>query len=77
MKGKTSMASSQNSKKLSSEFEFETLRNSLIKNMIVCGTNDSYFRKHLCESELTLPKAISAGHAAKETCKHATCPQNT
>ena len=71
------MASSQNWKKLSSEFEFETLRNSLIKNMVVCGTNDSYFREHLRKSELTLPKAISAGHAAKETCKHATCLQNT
>ena len=45
--------------------------------MVVCGTNDSYFREHLRKSELTLPKAISAGHAAKETCKHATCLQNT
>ena len=40
--------------------------------MIVCGTNDNSLRQRLlCEYELTLPKAISAGHAAKETCKHA------
>ena len=40
--------------------------------MIVCGTNDNSLRECLfCESELTLPKAISAGHAAKETHKHA------
>ena len=52
-------------KKLSSECEFETLHDSLIKDMIVCGTNDNSLRKRLLrECELTLPKAISAGHAA-------------
>ena len=40
--------------------------------MIVCVTNDNSLRERLLhESELTLPKAISAGHAAEETCKHA------
>ena len=40
--------------------------------MIVCGTNDNSPRQRLlCEYELTLPKVISAGHAAEETCKHA------
>ena len=40
--------------------------------MIVCGTNDNSLRERLLrESELTLPKAISAGHAAEETRKHA------
>ena len=59
-------------KKLSSECEFETLHDSLIKDMIVCGTNDNYLRERLLlESELTLPKAISAVHAAEETRKHA------
>ena len=40
--------------------------------MVVCGTNDNSLRKRLLrESELTLPKAISAGHTAEETRKHA------
>ena len=40
--------------------------------MIVCGTNDnSLIERLLRESELTLPKAIAAGHAAEETRKHA------
>ena len=40
--------------------------------MIVCDTNDHFLRERLLrESELTLPKAISAGHAAEESCKHA------
>ena len=59
-------------KKLGSECEFETPHDSLIKDVIVCGTNDNSLRERLLrESELTLPKAISAGHAAEETRKHA------
>ena len=59
-------------KKLSSECAFEILHDSLIKDMIVCGTNDNSLRECLLhKSELTLPKAISAGHAAEETRKHA------
>ena len=60
-------------KKLSSECEFEILHQSLIINdMIVCGTNDNSLKERLLrESELTLSKAISAGHAAEETRKHA------
>ena len=70
MKGKAFMTSSQNWKNL--ECEFETLHDSLIKNMIVCGTNDNSLRERLLrDSELTLPKAISAGHAVEETRKHA------
>ena len=58
--------------KLSSECEFETLHDSLVKDVNVCGTNDNSLREHLLhEFELTLSKAISAGHAAEETCKHA------
>ena len=39
--------------------------------MIVCETNGNSLRERLLrESELTLPKAISAGHAAEEICKH-------
>ena len=40
--------------------------------MIVCGTNDNAFRERLLrESDLTLSKAINAGHVAEETRKHA------
>ena len=40
--------------------------------MIVCGTKDNSLRERLLrECDLTLSKAISAGHAAEETRKHA------
>ena len=59
-------------KKLSSKCEFDTLQDSLIKDMIVCGTKDNSLRERLLrECDLTLSKAISAGHAAEETRKHA------
>ena len=58
-------------KKLSSECEFETPHDSLIKDMIVCGPNDNSLRERLPrESELSLAKVIS-GNAAEETRKHA------
>ena len=59
-------------KTLSPECEFENLRDSLIKDMIVCGTNHDAFREKLLrESGFTLSRGISAGHAAEETRKHA------
>ena len=43
----------------------------ITKVMIVCGTNDNAFREKLLrESDLTLSRAISAGHAIEETRKH-------
>ena len=40
--------------------------------MIFCGTNENAFLERLLrESDLTLSRAISAGHAAEETRKHA------
>ena len=40
--------------------------------MIVCGTKDNSLRERLLrETDLTLSRAISAGHAAEETRKHA------
>ena len=40
--------------------------------MIVCGTNNNAFRERLLrEFDLTPSRAISAGHAAEETWKHA------
>ena len=39
--------------------------------MIVCGTNDNAFHEKLLrESDLTLSRAISAGHAIEETREH-------
>ena len=58
-------------KKLNSECQFKTLHDPLTKDRIESGTNDNPLRKRLlCESELTLPSVISAGHAATETYKH-------
>ena len=59
-------------KKLSAEWEFENLRNSLIKeDMIVCGINDNAFRERLLkESDSTLARAVSARHAAEESQKY-------
>ena len=49
-----------------------TLHDPLIKNRIERGTNDNSLRERLLrESEQTLPKAISAGHAEAETHKDA------
>ena len=40
--------------------------------MIVCGKNDNAFHERLLrESDLSLSRAISAGHAAEETWKRA------
>ena len=59
-------------KRLSTECEFENLQDSLIKNMIVCGTNENALRERLLKkSDLTLSKTITAGHAAEKTQKHA------
>ena len=42
------------------------------KDIIVCGTRDNSLRDRLLrECDFTLSKAISAGNAAEETCKHA------
>ena len=52
-------------KKLSAESKFENLRDSLIKDMIICVTNDTVFREKLLrESDLTFSRAISAGYIA-------------
>ena len=59
-------------KKLSSKCEFDNLQDSIIKDMIVCSTKDNFLHgRVLRESDLTLSKAISAGHAAEEKRKHA------
>ena len=59
-------------KKLSSEREFDNFQDSVIKNMIACGTRDNPLRERLFWGcDLTLFKAISAGHDAGKTVEHA------
>lgn len=59
-------------KTLSAECEFENLRDSLIKDMIVSGRNNNVFHKRLLiKSDLTLSRASSAEHAAEKTRIHA------
>ena len=49
-----------------------TLQDPWIKDRIDSGTNDNFLRERLlCEFELTLPKTISAVHAAAEARKDA------
>ena len=58
-------------KKRSAECEFETLRDDLIRDIIICGINDNRLRERLLrEPELTLQKTIQIGHAAEETKRH-------
>ena len=59
-------------KKHGSECEFGELTTSLTKDMIVCGVADNTLRERLLrDGDLTLEKAIAAGHAAEETKRHA------
>ena len=58
-------------KKRSADCEFEQLRDSLIRDIIICGINDNRLRERLLrEPDLTLQKAIQLGHAAEETKRH-------
>ena len=59
-------------KRLSTACEFENLQDSFIKGVILCGANDKAFCERFPrESDLTLLRAISAGHSAKENRKRA------
>ena len=58
-------------KRLSDECEFETLKDSLIKDMLICGVLDNHLRERMLrEPEINLDKAIKLGQAAEETKKH-------
>ena len=58
-------------KKRSADCEFEQLRDSLVRDIIICGINDNRLRERLLrEPDLTLQKAIQLGHAAEETKRH-------
>ena len=57
---------------LSAECEFENLRDSLIKDMIICGVNDKALRERMLrEPKIDLKKAIELGQAAEQTKQHA------
>ena len=59
-------------KKRASEFEFATLTASLTRDMIVHGAADHSLRERLLrDADLSLAKAINAGHAAEKTKRHA------
>ena len=59
-------------KRRAAECELGTLTDSLTKDMIVCGTADPSLRERLLRNaDLTLAKAIEAGHASEETKRHA------
>ena len=46
-------------------------RDSLIRDIIICGINDNRLRERLLrEPELMLQKAVQLGHAAEETKRH-------
>ena len=58
-------------KTVSSECQCNNLQDSLVKDMIVCGTRDNTMRENLLrECDLTPSKAINTGHAAEETRKN-------
>ena len=57
---------------LSAECAFENLRDSLIKDMIICGVSDRALRERMLrEPTLDLKKAIELGQAAEQTKEHA------
>ena len=57
-------------KTLSQDCDFLTLRDSLVKDMIICGVTDNKLRERfLREADLDLDEAIKLGQAAEETKK--------
>ena len=58
-------------RKLSSSCDFETLKDSLIKDMIIIGTRDKKLQeKLLSKPTVTLTQVIEAGQAAEQSRKH-------
>ena len=56
---------------MSEECEFGELKDSLIRDLIICGVNDSRLRERMLrEPELDLQRAIKLGQAAEETKQH-------
>ena len=65
------MNSSLELKKRSAECEFGSLRDSLIKDVAICGLTDNRLRERLLrEPKRTLDKVIEYGQASQETKRH-------
>ena len=59
-------------KKLSADCAFDTLKDSLIKDMIICGVSGHGLRERMLrEPDINLKKAVELGQAAEETKLHA------
>ena len=59
-------------RKLSNECSFGDLKDSLIKDMIICGVVDNSLRERMLhQRDINLKKAIELGQAAEETKMHA------
>ena len=59
-------------KKLSADCAFDTLKDSLIKDMIICGVSDHGLRERMLrEPDINLEKASELGQAAEKTKIHA------
>ncbi len=59
-------------KKRSAACEFDTLKDSLIKDMIICGIFDNAFRERMLrEPNINLQKAVELGQASEQTKLHA------
>ena len=55
-------------KKRSADCEFSQLRDSLIRDIVICGIIDNRLRERLLrEPDLSLEKTLQLGHAAEET----------
>ena len=58
-------------RQLSEDCEFQDLKDSLIKDMIICGIVDNQLRERMLrEPNINLVKSIQLGQAAEETKKH-------
>ena len=58
-------------KKRSADCEFSQLRDSLIRDIVICGIIDNRLRERLLrEPDLSLEKTLQLGHAAEETKRH-------
>jgi len=58
-------------KKQAMDCEFNELKDSLVRDVIVLGVKDSRLRERMLrESNLSLEKAIRLRHSAEETTKH-------
>ena len=59
-------------KNLSDDCEFATLKDSLVKDVIICGVSDNNLRERfLREDTLDLTRVMKIGHAAEQTKRHA------